>query len=660
MHTAQPLRTLFGVFVICFVAQVIVIYAGSSKIHAEETRTKSPFVESNSFDSTSIKSLAFRKQRAEPYSPDFFNQLTNPQYDEIFDFNLPSVSELLVNPIKCMSAAACPEQNGSSSIAYDEIQNVITGSANSLWYSFRSFSAFGSIPCNMSVTATLSGPGVNITRSSAVSECTGGDVPRVDFNVPLGAVPPNSRYCVNSSHHYEISNQCSGDEITEACTIVNQTSSAITNVTYQQILSTDPDIPIDTNPNAGGGLRIFPDKKVPNETISRRRIQVKAQHSEPTAGKTIYFRSFDVDDPSASAAPIDPNDSAGRIGDDNNGNVDGTTATRNGRFLAPLGSSGCVAFPAAPAIAVGFSCLTDSTGLAIVDFETTMQPGDNFTVVASDDETYITGLTLAADGVNLTDTTGAQIPASTQAANACATANMKACRADMLTVWRRLHIEVDSMKQATGNFLQGTVSKKVRIKAGATATLKDVFLGKAVNQFENGRLEIAPITAFFNVVSNTDTALTIRNSTTSAISFPNNVNIQLQNQSSTLNGFGNIAVGQTVNPGQTVTVGFIGTPLVANSFSAGQLFLTPVLTSLNVSSNTDTSLTVRNTSATAIEIPKDANFRLFDDDDFNRNSTQENLRGDEGEFLALLADSLNSFRPIWLAVLMMMERQKMY
>jgi len=75
MHTAQPLRTLFGVFVICFVAQVIVIYAGSSKIHAEETRTKSPFVESNSFDSTSIKSLAFRKQRAEPYSPDFFNQL---------------------------------------------------------------------------------------------------------------------------------------------------------------------------------------------------------------------------------------------------------------------------------------------------------------------------------------------------------------------------------------------------------------------------------------------------------------------------------------------------------------------------------------------------------------------------------------------------------
>jgi hypothetical protein len=485
----------------------------------------------------------------------------------------------------------------------------------------------------------------------------------VDFNVPLGATQfqPNAQYCVNSSHHYEIPNFCSGDKTTEACTIVNQTRSSITNVFYEQILSVDPDVPIDANPNDGGGLRIFPDKKVPQETISRRRIRVKAQHSEAMAGKKIYFRSFDVDDPSADTAPIDTNDTTTqKAGGDNNGNVDGTSATSNGRFLAPLGSSGCETFPQpTPAnpnpMVIGMSCLTDTTGFATVDFELTMQPGDNFTVVASDDEAYITGLALAVDGINLTDTTGAQIPASTQTANACTASMMKACRADMLTVWRRLHIEVDSMDLPHGNFARGNVTKDKKIHAGKTRSLDVSVANMDKNRFENGRLELAPITNSFEVISNTSTSITVKNSTSSSVTIANSTNFQLQNQNGSINEIGIIPAGRTIDSQQTATINISGTPLVI-SYAGGNLFLTPVLTSLTVISNTTKSIKVKNNGTAIVSVLKDTNFRLYDDDDMD-DEDASNLNGDEGDAfrepdLSLLSNSdlpsTNVFAPAYI------------
>jgi hypothetical protein len=212
-------------------------------------------------------------------------------------------------------------------------------------------------------------------------------------------------------------------------------------------------LPIDANPNAQGGLRIFPDKKEPNETVDRRKIRVKAQYGENTAGVRIYFRNFDLDDPSANTAPID-NETTPNAGDDNIGNVDGTANTRAGQLSIPQPNpNNCQTF------ATGVSCLTDAAGAATVDFTITQQPGDNFTVAASANETYLTELTLAADGVNLKDMNNMQTPVTTSNNNACMSSSVRACRADMLTVWRRLYIEVDSMGNVgADNNVKGTIS----------------------------------------------------------------------------------------------------------------------------------------------------------------------------------------------------------
>jgi hypothetical protein len=233
----------------------------------------------------------------------------------------------------------------------------------------------------------------------------------------------------------------------------------VTSLTYEQIATGD--LPIDVNPNTDGGLRIYPDKKLPGENVDRRTIRVKAQYSNMTPNVRIYFRNFDVDDPSADTSPVDSNDTpAVKNGNDNRGNVDGTTGTRAGTFSAPQGSSGCQTFGS------GMSCLTDSNGTAVVNYTLTMNPGDNFAVAASPDQTYLSGLVPSNDGINLKDTNDFDIPVTTAQSNGCQTQNQKACRADMLTVWRRLHIEVDSMGIVTDNKVTGIITNAVPIAGG--------------------------------------------------------------------------------------------------------------------------------------------------------------------------------------------------
>jgi hypothetical protein len=207
-------------------------------------------------------------------------------------------------------------------------------------------------------------------------------------------------------------------------------SPLVKNVSFQQI-ATD-DLPINANPNVGDGLRIFPDDKDPNDQTDRRIIRVKAQSSVRTAGIRIYFRNYDLDDPSSDVAPIDPN---GSVGFDNHGslNIEGII-TIAGLLKIPIGSEGegCQTFSAFPS--GGVSCLTNSDGIAIVDYIVTMQQGDNFTVAASTDENYIGGI--SGDGINLKDSSNTQIPTTTTNVNACENSSVKACRTDMLTVWR--------------------------------------------------------------------------------------------------------------------------------------------------------------------------------------------------------------------------------
>lgn len=319
----------------------------------------------------------------------------------------------------------CP---GSSGIQVNELTHTLTGRADTTYYSFARTPT-----ADCSVSASMTGPNVSVSGSN--SQCNGQNP---GITLTSTAYLPNSQYCINASH-----SSPDGSCTTSQCLITPP--ERITALTYEQLQSDD--VAIDANPNPGGGLRIFPDDKIPDDPIDRRKIRVKAQFNESKAGVRIYFRTFDADDPSTNAAPVDTNDTAGNAGGDNNGTVDGTAATNAGLLSIPTANppnpNNCQPFTSGSA--TGLSCLTDSTGVAAVDFTTTMQPGDNFTIAASPNQSYLTGLAAAADGINLKDSNNIQVPVTTSTQNACAESSVVGCRADMVTVWRRLHFEVDSM-----------------------------------------------------------------------------------------------------------------------------------------------------------------------------------------------------------------------
>jgi hypothetical protein len=231
---------------------------------------------------------------------------------------------------------------------------------------------------------------------------------------------------------------------------------------------------LDNNPNASGGLRIFPDKQFPGDTINRRQVQVSAALTASTPGVTVYFRSFDIDDPSSDSAPIDPN---GPAGNDNRGSPNCGTLT----YFA-IGSAVCNA-----------SVMTDSNGLATVIFEVTMQPGDNFRVAASLDQNYLAGA--IAYGVSIMDAGGTVIPPEQVS--------------ELLTVWRRVHVEVDTMGPVSGNSVRGTIIG-VQTDSQTELTIDHLLTanGESKNRFANGKIVIDTV-GMFRVVSSGKTSLKV-------------------------------------------------------------------------------------------------------------------------------------------------------
>jgi len=166
---------------------------------------------------------------------------------------------------------------------------------------------------------------------------------------------------------------------------------------------------------------------------------------------TIYLKLFDVDDPSSSASPLDTNDGGGPLGNDNKGSNSELNST---------------------------SITTDSNGIASAILTVSMQPGDNFRVAASTNVAALGQITQA------------------HADNGQTVANV--VLSEMLTVWRRLWIERDSMapvptspSSGEKNYVSGTADSYT-YNAGAGTT--DVDLGQNlpnafddINQFAEGR-----------------------------------------------------------------------------------------------------------------------------------------------------------------------------
>lgn len=233
------------------------------------------------------------------------------------------------------------------------------------------------------------------------------------------------------------------------------------------------DSPLDTNPNTTGGQRIFPDFNNPNDTVNRRRVRVRAVVDGNLAGRTVYFRNFDLDDPSTDAPPLDPNSNAG---DDNRGRVNGSSAGQLNVISAP----------------------TNSNGIATVEFTVTMQPGDNFAVAASTDQNQLNNITV--DGTELRDGSGNALPVES------GTLGDPAVRTQMLTVWRRLHIEVDSMGIVQNNFVNGTFAGSATFNSSTPQTIS-INGTLDAGQFENGRLVVG--TRSFRVIANTTSSITL-------------------------------------------------------------------------------------------------------------------------------------------------------
>lgn len=235
---------------------------------------------------------------------------------------------------------------------------------------------------------------------------------------------------------------------------------------------------LDANPNIGGGRRMFPGKQTASDNVDRRRVQVRATVDPPREGVFVYFRPFDIDDPSSDKAPLDRNGSAGN---DNHGRPNtGALST--------------------------FVAITNKTGEASVKFSVTTQPGDNFRIAAS------TELEL----LDSYDTVGTDVKPS-PAAVLHGGAVVKTT--EMLTVWRKLHIEVDSMGPVVGNEVHGhIIGFEPPYSKHANRIFVDKYLGDRSpdldskppqnGRFENGTLTVASNVRAFPVDGNGGTYLT--------------------------------------------------------------------------------------------------------------------------------------------------------
>lgn len=351
----------------------------------------------------------------------------------------------------------------------------------------------------------------------------------------------------------------------------------VTGITFQPIAANN--LPIDANPNVGGGLRIFPDDNTPVENANRQTIRVTAGISEPIAGRTVYFRNFDVDDPSDDMT-IDPN---GNSGDDNNGRVNNQ---REGQLSA-------------------VSATTNSNGVATVDFTVTMQPGDNFAIAASTDQNQINAV--GVSGTDLLNGQGQGISTSCDYTDSV-------CRSEMLTVWRRLHIEVDSMGESTQNFVGGYFMETKLIGLLGTEVLvsnQDL----EPNRFENGRLVSG--TRSFKIVGNGDNSVTIRSLSGRGVSVSEGETFQLYDDDDFNASDGLIKDGDT---GENISMPDIGF-MMANSDNENvniyaSAYIHPVY---DIGDNNDNTLFASNVSADSGQAVRD----LFDFDQIATEANEE-------------------------------------
>lgn len=266
----------------------------------------------------------------------------------------------------------------------------------------------------------------------------------------------SGEYCVDAYHeawnyNYEIATANSSD-----CIDIDLSAGVeISSLEFEEI-----DSEITVNPGNGVygtdiGWRIFPGYQNLYDQTDRSTVRVTAQVYPAISGIEIHFRSFDMDDPSSSDPDLDNEN----LTQDNRGDVNGK---KEGRFDIDL-------------------LYTDSNGRASAEFTVTKQPGDNFAILAAKDGTQFNGVAL--DGMDLKKN-GVVISTSPT------TTSNPLIRTDLLTVWRKVHIEYDSMGVVSGNNIVGSFSSAQTIGSGETTLSISSTSALQVNRFQNGRMVV--------------------------------------------------------------------------------------------------------------------------------------------------------------------------
>lgn len=201
-------------------------------------------------------------------------------------------------------------------------------------------------------------------------------------------------------------------------------------------LDADPNFPTGgTNPSSN---RVISDARRPNFDTALDKVELEVELTvEPVYNLNVYARSFDCDDPSSETSFIDPNDDGG------SGTYSGTTITydahEDNRGVVDTLKAGKLTGQDANAIAT--IAFTPNDIKKKIDFQVSLHPGDNYRVVAYGDSTFLRNLRNRdrLDGFRIVDGQVAGDAAAREVRQAD-----KYC-SNVLTVWRQLHVENDSM-----------------------------------------------------------------------------------------------------------------------------------------------------------------------------------------------------------------------
>ncbi len=174
------------------------------------------------------------------------------------------------------------------------------------------------------------------------------------------------------------------------------------------------------------GSRIFPDFKDPVSTELRNKLQVVVKTSPALQGKTVFVKSFDVDDSTSEEFDHEDGNSTPVIdtnyegGDDNL--IDYLGTPKSGQFWTGTAWGGDTA-----------QGIVGANGEVKFDFRVGMQPGNNYRVAASiiDESTY--------EAVQIDE------PDEEKFLGCKFSENGEAPASPLLTVWRKLWVENDSM-----------------------------------------------------------------------------------------------------------------------------------------------------------------------------------------------------------------------